>query len=254
MSEIPQISAAGRTSVALDATFDPALYSLSGFRILGKKAVRVDILERLADLIRPALAWRQGGDAPRPEGGYENNAFLVTPAMMSILGATHEDMNEILTTLGYTADVKPAEAVEMRLGEIAPNCVPPSQTADKANSAPTDAAKLAEEKPQDDSKETNSSVAKPPQEEEKLISVWRPARLNRSGKNDQRRRGPRNEAGSNKDGRKNAKSQGARNDEKNPKKKPAGTRNPRHRTVEPDPDSPFAKLAALKAALEKNNG
>ena len=37
-----------------------ALYRTAGYRVCGERAVRVDILERLADLIRPALAWRAG--------------------------------------------------------------------------------------------------------------------------------------------------------------------------------------------------
>ena len=37
-----------------------ALYRIAGYRVCGERAVRVDILERLADLIRPALAWRAG--------------------------------------------------------------------------------------------------------------------------------------------------------------------------------------------------
>ena len=52
--------AAGRTSVVVDPAFDRAFYKLAGFRMLGRRAVRVDILERLADLIRPALSWKPG--------------------------------------------------------------------------------------------------------------------------------------------------------------------------------------------------
>ena len=52
--------AAGRTSVVVDPEFEPEFYRLAGFRILGRRAVRVDILERLADLIRPALGWKPG--------------------------------------------------------------------------------------------------------------------------------------------------------------------------------------------------
>ena len=37
-----------------------------GYRVCGERAVRVDILERLADLIRPALAWREGAPAKPP--------------------------------------------------------------------------------------------------------------------------------------------------------------------------------------------
>ena len=38
-------------------------YRLLGYRQCGERAVRVDILERLADLIRPALAWRESSPA-----------------------------------------------------------------------------------------------------------------------------------------------------------------------------------------------
>ncbi len=55
--------AAGRTSVVVDPTFERAFYKLAGFRMLGRRAVRIDILERLADLIRPALAWKPGTGA-----------------------------------------------------------------------------------------------------------------------------------------------------------------------------------------------
>ena len=106
--------ASGRTSLVVDPAFDPAFYRLAGYRTLGRRAVRVDILERLADLIRPALSWR-AGTGPRPDGAFDGAAFLVTPAMMSILGATAEDMEEILKGLGYRAEAKPAADVQARL-------------------------------------------------------------------------------------------------------------------------------------------
>ena len=106
--------AAGRTSVVVEPTFDRAFYKLAGYRILGRRAVRVDILERLADLIRPALAWKPGG-GKRPDGAFDGNAFLVTPQMMSILGANAADMEEILKSLGYRGDPKPQAEVTSRL-------------------------------------------------------------------------------------------------------------------------------------------
>ena len=60
LAELPAISGSGRTSVAVDPAFDPEVYRRFGFRIYGSRAVRIDILERLADLIRPALAWTPG--------------------------------------------------------------------------------------------------------------------------------------------------------------------------------------------------
>jgi ATP-dependent RNA helicase SUPV3L1/SUV3 len=112
--DVVQSLASGRTSVVTDAEFDPAFYRLAGFRVLGRRAVRVDILERLADLIRPALAWK-AGTGVRPDGAFDGNAFTVTPAMMSILGAKAEDMEEILKGLGYRAEAKPATEVTARL-------------------------------------------------------------------------------------------------------------------------------------------
>ena len=100
--------------MVVDPAFDRAFYKLAGFRMLGRRAVRVDILERLADLIRPALSWKAGIGA-RPEGAYDGSAFMVTPPMMSILGANGDDIEEILKGLGYRAEPKPAAEVKARL-------------------------------------------------------------------------------------------------------------------------------------------
>jgi ATP-dependent RNA helicase SUPV3L1/SUV3 len=115
--DIVNALASGRTSVVIDPAFDRTFYKLAGFRPLGRRAVRVDILERLADLIRPALGWKAGLGA-RPDGGYDGQAFMITPAMMSILGANAEDMEEILKGLGYRADPKPAHEVKAKLDAL----------------------------------------------------------------------------------------------------------------------------------------
>ncbi|PRD43900.1 helicase [Phyllobacterium phragmitis] len=115
--DVVNVLAAGRTSVVTDASFDPAFYKLAGFRILGRRAVRIDILERLADLIRPALAWRPGS-GPRPDGAYDGSRFVVTPAMMSILGATADDMEEVLRNLGYRHEAADAADVTAKLAEL----------------------------------------------------------------------------------------------------------------------------------------
>ncbi len=106
--------ASGRTSVVIDPAFDKSFYKLAGYRNLGRRAVRVDILERLADLIRPATNWKPGL-GQRPDGAYDGHAFMVTPPMMSILGATADDMEEILKGLGYRSEPKPAAEVKAKL-------------------------------------------------------------------------------------------------------------------------------------------
>ncbi|MDR7034047.1 helicase-related protein [Mesorhizobium sp. BE184] len=109
--------ASGRTSAVIDPAFEKTFYKLAGYRNLGRRAVRVDILERLADLIRPATSWKPGV-GPRPEGAYDGSAFMVTPPMMSILGATADDMEEVLKGLGYRSEAKPAADVKARLDAI----------------------------------------------------------------------------------------------------------------------------------------
>ncbi|WP_425349888.1 helicase-related protein [Mangrovicella endophytica] len=112
--DVTQLLATGRTSAVADTSYDPIFYQLAGYRLLGRRAVRVDILERLADLIRPALAWKPGS-GKRPEGAFDGSQFVVTPAMMSILGATADDMDEILKGLGYRAQPIEATAFEAKI-------------------------------------------------------------------------------------------------------------------------------------------
>ena len=68
VDEVRSLAASGRTSFAVDKEANKALYRTVGYRVCGERAVRVDILERLADLIRPALAWREGGAARKARG------------------------------------------------------------------------------------------------------------------------------------------------------------------------------------------
>jgi ATP-dependent RNA helicase SUPV3L1/SUV3 len=107
------LAASGRTSIPVDKETPKALYRTSGYRMCGERAVRVDILERLADLIRPALSWREGGSAAKPDGAFDRRGFTVTGAMTSLTGASGEDFSSILRSLGYRMDrrPKPAEPV-----------------------------------------------------------------------------------------------------------------------------------------------
>jgi ATP-dependent RNA helicase SUPV3L1/SUV3 len=129
--------AAGRTSIVTDHSFERNFYRLAGFRFLGKRAVRIDILERLADLIRPLLQWKPGSPT-RPEGAYDGRRFVATPAMLSILGATADDIEEILKGLGYRADSVPAEEAAAHLAATTP--APAAATPDAAAAAGTEDA------------------------------------------------------------------------------------------------------------------
>ena len=59
LSGAQHLASSGRTSFPVDKALPRDAYRVLGYRQCGERAVRVDILERLADLIRPALAWRE---------------------------------------------------------------------------------------------------------------------------------------------------------------------------------------------------
>jgi ATP-dependent RNA helicase SUPV3L1/SUV3 len=108
LAELPALAASGRTSIAVDPEINRDLYRLVGFRALGTRAVRVDILERLADIIRPALAWRPGTPSPEPAGHFPGGGFTATVAMTSLVGCSGEDFASILKGLGYRMEKRPA--------------------------------------------------------------------------------------------------------------------------------------------------
>ncbi len=134
VGELLHLAASGRTSIPMDKETPKALYRTAGYRVCGERAVRVDILERLADLIRPALSWRESAPAPKPDGAFDGRSFLVTGAMTSLTGASGEDFSSILRSLGYRMDrrPKPAEPAEVKPPE-------PAATSAVDAAAPTEA-------------------------------------------------------------------------------------------------------------------
>jgi ATP-dependent RNA helicase SUPV3L1/SUV3 len=133
LAELPQLSASGRTSVVVDPAFSKDLYKVVGFRVCGPRAVRVDILERLADLIRPLLAWKPlDASVEPPEGAVpEGGGFTVTVAMTSLLGCAGEDFSAILKSLGYRSETREIQR---------PVAETPASEAMAADAAPADGA------------------------------------------------------------------------------------------------------------------
>ncbi len=102
VSELPPVVLSGRTSFEADPEIAPRLYEIAGFKLAGKRAVRVDILERLADLIRPLIALNPDRvEGELPAGAAPGNGFRVTVEMTSLLGCAGEDFASILKSLGY---------------------------------------------------------------------------------------------------------------------------------------------------------
>ena len=67
--DLARLASSGRTSVPVDPNIPAAMYRVVGYRPSGTRAVRLDILERLADLIRPLLAWRATPESQSPPAG-----------------------------------------------------------------------------------------------------------------------------------------------------------------------------------------
>ena len=126
LSGAQHLAGSGRTSFPVDKLLDRDAYRVLGYRQCGERAVRVDILERLADLIRPALAWREASPGEKPAGAFDGRGFVVTQAMTSLTGSAGEDFASILRALGYRMErraplpPKPAVGRQTPAAEAAP--------------------------------------------------------------------------------------------------------------------------------------
>jgi ATP-dependent RNA helicase SUPV3L1/SUV3 len=107
LSGVQHLASSGRTSFPVDKALPRDAYRMLGYRQCGERAVRVDILERLADLIRPALAWRESAPGEKPPGAFDGRGFVVTQAMTSLTGSAGDDFASILRALGYRMERRP---------------------------------------------------------------------------------------------------------------------------------------------------
>jgi ATP-dependent RNA helicase SUPV3L1/SUV3 len=329
IDEVPHLAAGGRTSFPADKEVSKALYRVVGYRVCGERAVRVDILERLADLIRPALAWKPGAPGVKPAGAIEGGGFTVTTSMTSLTGASGDDFASILRSLGYRMERRPkppepeAPPASASPAEAAPApaepVVEPEEATAETEAAPgeptptTDAPPVAEaaspEAPPEATPVESPAIAPveaPPTEtvaapetppateaaspvpeaatapaEEAFIEVWRPGRPEGARRERPHRpRRPPREAAQKPSGEapqpvaaSQAAAPEAAKPAERPQRPPRPQRKPRsdrplrppregglfatsapkeRRDKAPDPNSPFAKLAALKEQLEAN--
>ncbi|MCK0166032.1 hypothetical protein MWU52_00555 [Jannaschia sp. S6380] len=272
LTEFPEAPPPGLVTVPAVEGAPDGYYAMAGYRLAGQRAIRIDMLERLADLLRPADS----------RGGFE-----ATPDMLSITGMTLEQFADLMGGLGYAAEkgerpkarpapqapattdpaaesnetpdpsavsqaesddatapdaepaaeaadapVPPADAVE----EAAPEAVAP------AIAEPVGEAVVASGAPEGETTEpAEPSDADAPAESEVFYTfTWAPRR---------QKRGPRREGGdadrAPRKGKPKGKSRG-------PKGGKGSDRGPKTYESKPrrdkpvDPDNPFAALAALK--------
>jgi ATP-dependent RNA helicase SUPV3L1/SUV3 len=137
LDDVPHLAASGRTSFPADKDVPKSLYRVVGYRVCGERAVRVDILERLADLIRPAIAWRPGSPAPKPPGAVEGGGFTVTVNMTSLTGSSGEDFASVLRSLGYRMEKRP-KPIEAPPAPVEASAAPETEASAPAEAAPPD--------------------------------------------------------------------------------------------------------------------
>ncbi|ACA19132.1 helicase domain protein [Methylobacterium sp. 4-46] len=134
LDEIAHLASSGRTSMPVNPEIAKGLYRAAGFRVCGGRAVRVDILERLADLIRPAIAYVPGTTPGEPPpGAADRDGFVPTVGMTSLVGCSGEDFASILKSLGYVVDRRAGPAITVPLRPAAATA--PVRPASAAQSA-----------------------------------------------------------------------------------------------------------------------
>ena len=127
---LPEPPRPGLTSSAVDPAVPETFYRAVGYHLCGPRAIRIDILERLADLIRPLLAWRPSPERPHaPKGSSGDGGFIVTPEMMSILGCSSEELGNVLRTLGFRSEKRPAPPKPVRPPRPAAETTAPTEPA-----------------------------------------------------------------------------------------------------------------------------
>ncbi|MBD3804020.1 MAG: disulfide oxidoreductase [Thioclava sp.] len=246
--EFPESPPPGLVTIPNLGSFDAETYRLSGYRPAGARAIRIDMLERLADLLR-------GQDS---RGGFEAN-----PDMLSITGMTLEQFADLMEGLGYKAEKGERAKVKAADLEKAEEEAGAQALSDELATEATAEAGGGEETPETHPEAEAAAEAggdmiaaeevAGDEVETFFTFTWAPRpRGNRPPRRDQGQGGkPGGERGERKGG---GKPQGKRDRDgfKGGKKggKPQGARNfearPPKKDKPIDPDNPFAVLAALK--------
>ncbi|MEO0765449.1 MAG: helicase-related protein [Pseudomonadota bacterium] len=108
LGEFPESPPPGLVTIPAMTEAADGADTMAGYRNAGERAIRIDMLERLADMLR----------AEDSRGGFEAKAD-----MLSITGMTLEQFARLMTGLGYKAEkgerekVKPVAAVASDTGE-----------------------------------------------------------------------------------------------------------------------------------------
>ena len=127
----PFIPFAGVTSIPNEGDLQSDKFSenalaLAGYRAVGSRIVRLDILNRLSLMIRQAQD--QFGKIPGTDT--KGRPFQIMQEMLSLLGGTYEDTQKILVALGYQSEIRESLPDLQTTEETAPEEKTPHTEAD----------------------------------------------------------------------------------------------------------------------------
>nr|WP_217372162.1 helicase-related protein [Ruegeria arenilitoris] len=237
LQEFPEAPPPGLVTVPVAKGAPEGYDTMCGYRNAGERSIRIDMLERLADMLR----------AEDSRGGFEAKAD-----MLSITGMTLEQFADLMQGLGYKAErgertkIKPAQPTEQ---PPAATAEAPTETAEaEAQSDVAVAAEAPTEATDSTEAEAEATAADPASDEPEVevfyTFTWG-RQANRGPRGDQRQ-GRSKPGGKPRDGRgkpqgkKGGKPQGAKTFSSRPPKKEKAI----------DPDNPFA--AALMGLKDGN--
>jgi ATP-dependent RNA helicase SUPV3L1/SUV3 len=105
------VASSGRTSLTFDKAIGKEGYRVAGYRACGERIVRVDVIERLAGMIRSAIAGEAPAGADAVPRQRPLKGFVVSGAMTSLTGCAGEPFASILRSIGF-------RPVEMKRSEF----------------------------------------------------------------------------------------------------------------------------------------
>ena len=181
LMEFPEAPPPGLVTVPAVLDAPEGYYTNAGYRLAGDRAIRIDMLERLADQLR----------SEDSRGGFETK-----PDMLSITGMTLVQFADLMRGLGYKAEegervkVKATPVVEAKPDVASDEAVAEETPVEiVAEETPVvDAA--AEEKPAEETPAEETPAEETPEMETFFTFAWAG---NRGGKNQQRHAKPQGE-------------------------------------------------------------
>ena len=205
---LPERPQQGLTSVAVDKAVPEPYWRAAGFHVAGTRAVRIDMLERLSDLIRARVTWRRPqaaeaetkeGDAkaaaPPPSGATGDGGFRVVPELMSMVGCSGEEFASILRALGFRLERKKIEG-----GDDAPTPGMAEPDATEPASVQTETPAVEAAPPPAEATDATDAVAQSDASsasEPAFDEVWRPGKRRDTHRPQQRRGSERKPAEAN---------------------------------------------------------